>query len=188
MYNIPLILTLLRISVIPIFAVFFFLPYHWAHPIATVIFVLAAITDWLDGYLARSLKQTTDFGAFLDPVADKLLVAFALVIIVGEHYFPGLSIPAAIIVMREIAISSLREWMAEIGKRASVAVSFVAKVKTTLQMVSLILLIWYTPKTSGAWVIWLGAILLYAAAALTLWTMIHYLKIAWPDLTLSRER
>lgn len=188
MINLPLVLTLARILLIPFFIVVYYLPFHWAHPVACIIFVVAAITDWLDGYLARSLKQTTKLGAFLDPVADKLLVACAVVLVIGEHYLSGLAIAAAVIVMREIAISALREWMAELGKRRSVAVSFVAKIKTTTQMVSLILLIWYTPVSSGLWVIWTGAILLYIAAILTLWSMMLYLKISWPDLTLAQEK
>src|SRR3989338_6035492 len=145
MMNIPLLLTLLRISAIPIFGVIYFLPYSWAHPAAALLFLLAAITDWLDGYLARSLAQATDFGAFLDPVADKLMVAVALIFVVGWDYVPYLAVPAAVIVGREIAISALREWMAEVGKHASVAVTFVAKFKTTIQMVALILLLWYYP-------------------------------------------
>lgn len=187
MINIPLLLTLLRMGVIPIFVAVYFLPFHWAHPAATVIFALAAFTDWLDGYLARSLKQATKLGEFLDPVADKLLVGCAVVLVIGENYFPGLSIAAVVIVLREIAISALREWMAEMGKRASMTVTFVAKLKTTVQMVSLILLIWYTPVLSGLWVLWLGSLLLFFAAGLTLWSMIIYLKIAWPDLTLPEE-
>jgi CDP-diacylglycerol---glycerol-3-phosphate 3-phosphatidyltransferase len=181
-------ITLLRILVIPIFVIIYFLPVNWAHPLASILFILAALTDWLDGYLARSLKQTTKLGAFLDPVADKLLIACAVVIVIGQHYMPGLSIAAAIIVMREIAISALREWMAEIGKRTSIAVTFVAKFKTFMQMVALVLLIWYTPQLSGNWVIWTGSILLFLSALLTLWTMAIYLKIAWPDLTLSQEK
>jgi CDP-diacylglycerol--glycerol-3-phosphate 3-phosphatidyltransferase len=188
MLNIPLLLTLMRIAVIPVFMVIYYLPFTYAHPMACVLFVLAAITDWLDGYLARSLKQATRLGAFLDPVADKLLVAAAVVLVVGDNGYPILSISAAVIIFREIAISALREWMAELGKRASVAVTFVAKLKTTLQMLALILLIWYTPMRSSEWVLWAGSLLLVAAAALTLWTMIIYLKIAWPDLTLSQEK
>ncbi len=185
--NIPLLLTLLRISVIPFFGIVYFLPFSSAHLVAAIIFVLAAFTDWLDGYLARSLSQATELGAFLDPVADKLLVAFAVVIVVGQHYMAGLSIAAAVIVMREIAISALREWMAELGKRASVAVTFIAKCKTAFQMVALTLLILYTPDLNR-WILWLGAFLLYLSALLTLWTMIVYLKIAWPDLTLSGKK
>lgn len=180
-------LTIIRLSAIPFFAVVYYLPITWAHPFAAIVFILAAFTDWLDGYFARSLQQHTDLGAFLDPVADKLLVAIALVIVVGQNYLPYLAIPAAIIVGREIAISALREWMAEIGKRASVAVTMVAKIKTFVQMIALILLIWYADAMS-LYVLWAGAILLAISAALTLWTMLNYLKIAWPDLTLSKEQ
>lgn len=185
--NIPTFLTFFRLSAIPIFGVVYFLPFPWANPTAAIIFLIAAITDWLDGYLARNLSQVTDFGAFLDPVADKLLVAVALVFVVGEHYVPYLSIPAAIIVGREIAISALREWMAEIGKRTSVAVNFIAKIKTVIQMIALILLLWYSPGRHTS-ILWAGVVLLYLAALLTLWTMTVYLKAAWPDLTLPREQ
>jgi len=185
--NIPILLTFLRLSAIPVFGIVYYLPFRWAHPAAAIIFLVAAITDWLDGYLARNLSQMTDFGAFLDPVADKLIVAVALMFVVGEHYVPYLAIPAAIIVGREIAISALREWMAEIGKRTSVAVSFVSKVKTTMQMVALILLLWYSPGRHYS-ILWFGIVLLCLAALLTLWTMIVYLKVAWPDLTLPREK
>lgn len=182
-----MVLTFLRLSAIPVFGVIYYLPFRWAHPAAAIVFLIAAITDWLDGYLARNLSQMTDFGAFLDPVADKLMVAVALLLVVGQQYVPYLAVPAAIIVCREIAISALREWMAEIGKRASVAVSFVSKVKTTIQMIALILLLWYSPGRHLI-ILWLGVVLLCLAALLTLWTMIVYLKIAWPDLTLPREK
>jgi CDP-diacylglycerol--glycerol-3-phosphate 3-phosphatidyltransferase len=167
--------------------VLYYLPVSWAHVSAAILFTLAAITDWLDGYLARNLKQTTAFGAFLDPVADKLMVAVALVLVVGELRLPFLAIPAAIIVGREIVVSALREWMAEIGKRTSLAVNMVAKIKTTVQMSALILLLLYRPGDSLI-LQYLGSFLLYIAAILTLWSMIMYLKIAWPDLTLSSEK
>ena len=133
------------------------------------------------------LSQATNLGAFLDPVADKLLVAAALVVVVGQHYIHLLSVPAAIIVMREIAVSALREWMAEMGKRASVAVGYIGKVKTAVQMIALVLLVWYSPLQSN-WLLWLGSALLCASAVLTLWSMIVYIKIAWPDLTLQQEK
>lgn len=185
--NIPIFLTLIRIVAIPVFAVIYVLPFHFAHPTAAVIFVLAAVTDWLDGYLARTLGQTTALGAFLDPVADKLLVAVALVFLLGSHYLSILTIPVAVIIGREIAVSALREWMAELGKRANVAVSFIGKLKTALQMLALILLIWYAPGQKLI-ILWLGVMLLYTSAVLTLWSMVIYLRAAWPDLTLSRER
>jgi CDP-diacylglycerol--glycerol-3-phosphate 3-phosphatidyltransferase/cardiolipin synthase len=177
----PTILTLLRIASIPVFMLVFFLPYAWSGPVSAVIFTIAAITDWLDGYLARKLGQTSRFGAFLDPVADKLMVAAALVLLVLADPSPLLAIPAIIIIGREIAISALREWMAEIGERASVAVSFIAKVKTTVQMISLVLLLIHR-DIAGLPVYSLGVVLLYIAAGLTLWSMFLYLKAAWPSL------
>jgi CDP-diacylglycerol--glycerol-3-phosphate 3-phosphatidyltransferase len=185
--NVPNLLTLLRLLLVPIVVVLYYLPIELAHVLATVLFALAAVTDWLDGYLARNLKQMTKFGAFLDPVADKLMIAVALVLVVGELRLPFLAIPAAIIVGREIVVSALREWMAEIGKRTSLAVSMVAKIKTLAQMTALILLMLYRPGDSILLQI-SGSLLLYIAAALTLWSMVMYLKIAWPDLTLFPEQ
>lgn len=178
--NFPTLLTLLRIFVIPLVVICYYLPLRWAHPLAAIIFLLACVTDWLDGFLARRYQLTTPLGAFLDPIADKLLVAVVLVILVGENLFPGLAIPAAVIVGREVAISGLREWMAEMGKRTSVAVTFIAKIKTSLQMFALILLIWYTPG-QFKYILWLGAILLWIAAGLTLWSMVIYLRLALPN-------
>lgn len=186
--NIPNFLTLARIMMIPLFVIIYYLPVSWNHLGATILFTIAAGTDWLDGYLARYLQQGTRFGAFLDPVADKLMVAVALVIVVGENSIPFLAVPAAVIVGREIIISGLREWMAEIGKRTSMAVTMVAKIKTVVQMLSLVLLLLYVPETSNVLLKILGAVLLYAAAILTLWSMVMYLKTAWPDLTLSPEK
>jgi CDP-diacylglycerol---glycerol-3-phosphate 3-phosphatidyltransferase len=182
--TIPNLLTFLRIVLIPAFVVVFYLPWRFNHLAAAVIFMLAAVTDWLDGYLARNLNQMTKLGAFLDPVADKLMVAIALVMIVGEIGGSYVAVPAAVIVGREIVISALREWMAEIGKRTSVAVGMVGKVKTAMQMVALILLLVYQPFY-GIWLKTLGLGLLYAAAGLTLWSMVMYIKTAWPDLTLE---
>ncbi|QLH43524.1 MAG: CDP-diacylglycerol--glycerol-3-phosphate 3-phosphatidyltransferase [Coxiellaceae bacterium] len=184
--NIPTALTFIRILTIPVFVVLFYLP-GWGRTAAAIIFAVAALTDWLDGYLARNLSQTTRFGAFLDPVADKLQVAIALVLVVGSDSVPYLTIPAAIIVGREIVISALREWMAEIGKRTSVAVSMIGKLKTVMQMVALVLLLAFSRETALWWWV-LGAILLYIAAVLTLWSMVMYLKAAWPDLTLSEDK
>ena len=181
--NIATFLTFGRLSSIPIFGIFYFLSFRWAHFIAAIIFIIAGITDWLDGYLARSLSQTTDFGAFLDLVADKLLVSAALVLVSGEHYVSYLVIPAAVIICREILISALREWMAELGKRISLAVTLLSKIKTSLQMIALTMLIGYTPGNLSIVVLHSGVILLWGAAILTVWTMIIYLKIAWPDLT-----
>jgi CDP-diacylglycerol--glycerol-3-phosphate 3-phosphatidyltransferase len=163
------------------------LPVSWAHEVAALIFAAAAFTDWLDGYLARYLQQGTRFGAFLDPVADKLIVAVVLVLVVGEIGLTYLSIPAAVIVGREIVISGLREWMAEIGQRARVAVSIVAKIKTGAQMVALFVLLLYQPS-APVWIKFSGTVLLYIAAVLTLWSMCVYLKAAWRDLTLSADK
>jgi CDP-diacylglycerol--glycerol-3-phosphate 3-phosphatidyltransferase len=179
--NIPNLLTFLRISLIPIFIIFFYLPFEWRFMATALIFTVAAITDWLDGYLARKLKQVSPLGEFLDPVADKLIVAVALVLLVQTHGTAWLAIPAAIIVSREIVISALREWMAEMGKRRRVAVSIIGKFKTAGQMLSIILLLSQNPSTFN-WVTLLGYILIYAASLLTLWSMVTYLQIAWDDL------
>jgi CDP-diacylglycerol--glycerol-3-phosphate 3-phosphatidyltransferase/cardiolipin synthase len=178
-WNIPNLLTVLRIVLIPVFVLVFFSPYSWANIASTAIFGLAALTDWLDGYLARRLKQLSVFGAFLDPVADKLMVAVALVLLVQDNPTMVFAIPAAVIVGREIAISALREWMSEIGERTKVKVSVIGKVKTTAQMVSILLLLFKSPigpfPTHDV-----GMILIYIAAVLTLWSMIVYMRAAWP--------
>jgi CDP-diacylglycerol--glycerol-3-phosphate 3-phosphatidyltransferase len=179
--SIPNILTLIRISLIPIFVLLFYLPFSWAPMATAIVFAIAAITDLLDGYLARKLKQVSPLGEFLDPVADKLIVAVALVLLVQAHGSALLAIPAAIIVCREIVISALREWMAEVGKRRTVAVSAIGKLKTTGQMVAIILLLSQDPNKISLITI-LGYILIYAAATLTLWSMVGYLRAAWTDL------
>lgn len=178
-------LTLFRIILIPLLVIVFYLPVKWSFLASSAIFTLAAITDWLDGYVARKYDQSTPFGAFLDPVADKLMVAVALVLLVGVHGSAWFAIPAVIIVGREIVISALREWMAELGKRASVAVSFLGKIKTTAQMVAIIVLLAFNPADHPTWKL-IGYVALYAAAGLTLWSMIIYLKAAWPEL-MSKE-
>jgi len=181
-WNIPNILTLLRIVLIPVLVVVFYLPGPWSYQISAMIFGVAAITDWLDGYLARRLQQTSPFGAFLDPVADKLMVAVALVLLVQDNPSELFAVPAAVIIGREIVISALREWMAEIGARTRVAVSIVGKVKTSLQMIAILLLLYKIPV--GAFPTHtVGVILLYIAAILTLWSMFVYLRAAWPILS-----
>lgn len=180
-YNLPNLLTFLRILLIPVFIVVFYLPFKGAHYVAAIIFALASMTDWLDGYLARKLKQISPFGAFLDPVADKLLVATSLLLLTGSKDLNYITLPAIIIVGREIVISALREWMAEIGSRAHVAVSYIGKLKTLWQMLALTLLLAFHPGTSWWGVI--GFILLYLAAILTLWSMTVYLRLAWPILS-----
>lgn len=183
--SLPNVLTLMRIFLIPIFVIVFYLPFVWAHQAAACIFALASFTDWLDGYLARKLQQMSTFGAFLDPVADKLIVTTSLLLLVGARDLNYLTIPAMVIVGREIVISALREWMAEIGRRASVTVSNIGKIKTTLQMFALFLLLAFKPSVS--WWGVLGFILLYLAAILTIWSMIAYLSIAWPELMKKKE-
>lgn len=178
--KIPNLLTLVRIILIPVFILVYYLPYSWAPWAASAIFGLAAITDWFDGYLARKLNQTSPFGAFLDPVADKLMVAAALVVLVESFASPLVTVPAAVIIGREIVISALREWMAEVGQRASVAVSMIGKVKTTLQMVSILILLAFPLYSPWSWA---GIAALYGAAVLTLWSMYAYLRAAWPHLS-----
>lgn len=179
--SLPNLLTLLRILLIPVLVVVFYLPFNWVNAVAAGIFAAASFTDWLDGYLARKLKMLSPFGAFLDPVADKLLVSTSLLLLVGAKDINYITIPAIVIVGREIVISALREWMAEIGKRTSVAVGYIGKVKTFLQMTALFLLLAFNPINSW-WGI-LGFILLYVSAILTIWSMAIYLAIAWPELT-----
>lgn len=179
--NIPNILTLIRIILIPVLVITFYIPVSWNNVATTFIFGLAAATDWLDGYLARKWQQTTAFGAFLDPVADKLIVAVALVLLVQAHPTPWIALPAAIIIGREITISALREWMAELGKRANVAVSKIGKIKTTAQMLAVMMLLYHESLFSLP-IFTMGYILLYIAAILTLWSMLIYLKAALPIL------
>lgn len=174
-------LTLLRIFLIPLIVLVFYLPYDWRYPLASGIFCLAAVTDWLDGWVARKYDQSTPFGAFLDPVADKLMVAVALVLLVEVHATPWFAVPAIVIIGREIVISALREWMAELGKRASVAVSMIGKFKTAAQMSAIIVLLFDNPQ-APTWLTHIGYVLLYIAAILTLWSMVVYMKAAWPDL------
>lgn len=178
--NLPNTLTLARIILIPVFIIIYYLPWNFCHGAAAIIFAVASFTDWLDGYLARKLKQISVFGAFLDPVADKLLVACSLLILVGEQNIHYITLPAIVIVGREIVISALREWMAELGSRASVAVSYIGKIKTALQMVAIFLLIAFRPGLDKAEV--LGVVMLYLAAILTIWSMGVYFLIAWREL------
>ena len=171
-------LTLARIFLIPLFVVIFFLPYKWAHFASAMVFSVAAITDWADGYVARKYNQSTAFGAFLDPVADKLMVVIALLLLVTMHHYSAWFVAAsAVIVGREIVIAALREWMAELGERASIAVSYIGKIKTTLQMTAIIVLLADITLLNP-----LGFIALAGAAALTLWSMVLYLRAAWPFL------
>lgn len=179
--NIPNILTSLRLLLIPVIVVVHYLPFTGTNGLAAGIFLVASFTDWFDGYLARRLNQTTPFGAFLDPVADKVMVAVALVLLIEKFDTPIITIPGMIIISREIVISALREWMAELGKRTSVAVSFIGKLKTASQMGSITLLLWAEHMSEGLVGI-SGLMMLQVAAVLTIWSMFIYLKAAWPDL------
>ncbi|MBU3824171.1 MAG: CDP-diacylglycerol--glycerol-3-phosphate 3-phosphatidyltransferase [Candidatus Oceanisphaera merdipullorum] len=179
MINIPNCVTFFRLLLIPVFIILFYIQFDGAHMWAAGVFALAAGTDWLDGFLARTLKQTTPFGAFLDPVADKVMVAAALIIIVEDYNTPWVTIPALVMIGREIIISALREWMAEIGQRAQVAVSWMGKWKTTIQMVALTGLIWQY----NMYMIWASYVFLYVATILTLYSAYDYLRAAWGDLT-----
>ena len=185
-WNLPNTLTWLRILMIPGIVVLFYLPYWWAHPAAGVGFALAGITDSLDGYFARKLGQTSRLGAFLDPVADKLIVAAALVLIVSRDPQWYLVIAAIVIIGREIAVSALREWMAEIGARGRIKVSVLGKYKTIMQIIGLSLLL-FRRDLFGIPIYALGLVLTAVAAVLTLWSMILYLRLAWPELRDSSQ-
>ena len=187
--NIPNLLTWFRILLIPVFLGVFYvsdqtISLHHKHQISTVIFALAAITDWLDGYLARMLKQTSEFGAFLDPVADKLMVAAALIVLVNLGQVN--IVIAFIIIGREIAISALREWMAQLGDSKSIAVSLLGKIKTTFQMIAIMLLLYREP-IGDFQTFEIGTALIYLAALLTLWSMVYYLRLAMPQIS-RRQR
>ena len=188
--TIPTMLTLLRIVMIPVLAVVFYLPYGWTNFASAAVFALAALTDWLDGWIARRFGQYSAFGAFLDPVADKLMVATALFLIVQGHPTAWMALWAAVIVGREIAVSALREWMAELGQRARVAVATVGKIKTIAQMVALLCLLYainpgkppHPVPWMGNFIFHVGDWLLAIAALLTLWSGFEYLRAAWPVL------
>ena len=189
-FNIPILLTWLRIVLIPLMIGIYYVPDAWINgigrdPAAMLVFVVAGITDWLDGYLARRWNETSAFGAFLDPVADKLVVAAALIMLVQFDRVDA--ILATIIIGREITISALREWMAQIGAHKSVAVSMIGKVKTTAQMIAIPLLLYHAP-IFGFNVHCIGTLLIYVAAVLTLWSMGYYMRMAWPHLSESDKK
>ncbi len=175
--TIPNILTLMRIVLIPLVVAIFYFPYEYSSELSAILFAVAAVTDWFDGYLARKLNQSSSFGAFLDPVADKLMVAAILVLLVDHYSGLWLTLAAIVIIGREITISALREWMSELGKRANVAVSYIGKVKTTAQMLALFFLLYESPLL-GIPSKEVGYVLLLVAAVLTLWSMIQYLRAA----------
>jgi len=173
--------TVLRVLAIPVFITIYYSNIPGSNLIAAIIFTLACITDWLDGYLARKLNQCTDFGAFLDPVADKLLITATLVMLAANYSSPWFVIPAAIMVAREVLISALREWMSTSNQRDIVAVGFIGKVKTATQMLAIIALLAANPSIKDFLLI-TGYVLIYISAILTLWSMYSYLKRAWPML------
>ena len=177
--NIPNALTLIRMLLIPVFLGVYYIEEPWANEAATALFVAAGLTDWLDGYLARKLDQASAFGAFLDPVADKLMVAAALVLLVQADPRPHIAIVAAIIIGREIAISALREWMVMLGQRSKVQVALLGKFKTVTQMLAISLLL-YGDNVGIFPTYNIGLVCLYLAAVLTLWSMVGYLRAAWP--------
>jgi CDP-diacylglycerol--glycerol-3-phosphate 3-phosphatidyltransferase len=183
MWTIPNIITIIRVLLIPVFVIVYFLDWKWAHQAGAFIFWFAAITDWFDGYLARKLNQTSAFGAFLDPVADKLIVATALLLITQSYDTVWITIPAILLMSREIYISALREWMGQQGKQDLVKVSFAGKAKTMAQMLALIGLLSETEYFFGIRIYWvsLGYILLYFAAVLSFWSMLVYTKAACED-------
>lgn len=197
LWNVPNILTVLRIALIPVFVGIFYLPKdamtmgalpaHWVNMAAAGVFALAAFTDWLDGFWARKFNQTSNFGAFLDPVADKLMVTAALVVLVEFERIGA--VIALIIIGREIAVGALREWMAGVGERGSVAVARIGKIKTAAQMLAIELLLYYDSLNFGSWgsfnTKFVGQVLIIFAAALTLISMFYYLKAAWPKFKQS---
>ena len=179
--TLPNTLTLVRIALIPVFVLTYIVFADDMLWISAVLFASAALTDWLDGYLARRLEQRTAFGAFLDPVADKLIVVTALVLLIESHSNLVMTLPGLIIVGREIIISALREWMAEMNRRGLVGVIWLGKIKTAVQMIAIVVLLANPPSLAIPWVI-VGMLLLYVAALMTLWSMFLYLKAAWPTL------
>ncbi len=191
--NLPTWLTLIRLMLLPLMVIVFYLPFHGHNVAAAIIFVLAGVTDWLDGFLARRLKLASVFGAFLDPVADKLMVVVTLFLLVASHRGGWsdmmLAITAAIIVGREISVSALREWMAEIGMRATVKVVFIGKLKTLMQMVALVVLIVEHEKEARLLSLYnIGEWLLVIAGVLTIWSGLHYLRAAWPSFKTEPSR
>ncbi len=185
--GVPNWLTLFRVLLIPVMVVLYILPFHWGHPAAALAFLVASLTDWFDGFLARRLDQRSRLGAFLDPVADKLLVSTALVLLVMANGHFWIAVPAFIIIGREIAVSALREWMAGVGAARAVAVSRAGKVKTAVQMAAIVLMLFGHPL-GGVPIYLIGLALLYLAAALTIYSMSLYLAAAWPQLSARKAR
>ncbi|MCC7247095.1 MAG: CDP-diacylglycerol--glycerol-3-phosphate 3-phosphatidyltransferase [Lysobacter sp.] len=194
--TVPTLLTLGRIVMIPVLVLVFYLPYGWTNFASAAVFALAGFTDWLDGWIARRYQQHSAFGAFLDPVADKLMVAVSLFLIVQGHPTPWMAFWASVIVGREIAVSALREWMAEIGQRATVKVALLGKIKTLVQMFALVCLLYSVapdiPPRETPWmggpIFMIGDWMLAAAAILTLWSGLQYLIAAWPALMAEEKK
>ncbi len=188
--NIPNVLTLSRIFFIPVLVFLYYMQNTYYEYFITfnnllvIVFILASITDYLDGYLARKLQENTKLGAFLDPVADKLLMSTALIILVDDYHNLTILLPAIIIIIREISVSALREWMSRVGKNNSTVVSYVGKVKTFIQMIAIVILL-YKQLILGTTIYYLGIILLYIAMFLTIWSGVVYLKNAVKDLTIK---
>ncbi len=184
-------LTLFRIILIPVLVMLFYLPPGWSNWATAIVFSLAAVTDWLDGFVARRFNLTSEFGEFLDPVADKLMVAVALVILVQSHPTPYFAVPAAIIIGREITISALREWMSRIGRRAVVGVVMIGKIKTTFQMFAIAMLLLNQDLSFfGLGVVdtfYVGHACLWIAAVLTMWSMVQYVKSAMQEINNHRS-
>jgi CDP-diacylglycerol--glycerol-3-phosphate 3-phosphatidyltransferase len=180
--TLPTAITLFRVALIPLFVVVFYLPFSWANIAATSIFFVASVSDWVDGYLARIMKQESSFGAFLDPVADKLMVVVIIILLVEAHPSIYVALPSVIIVAREISISALREWMAQLGSTTTLQVSFIGKAKTVAQMFALGFMIFSEPLM-GLPIFQIGLVLYYWAAFLTIVSMIIYLRAAWPVIT-----
>ena len=180
MWNLPNKITLVRIVMIPIFVIVYYLQLEWNHIISATIFAVAALTDWVDGFIARKYDMVTKFGEFLDPLADKLIVVAALSLLLEVYATPWFAIPAILIIGRELVISGLREWMAKIGLSYKVKVSMIGRVKTWVQMIAIAVLL--IASNQYLFFTFLGFILIYAAAFMSVWSMIHYLKQAWPQL------
>jgi CDP-diacylglycerol--glycerol-3-phosphate 3-phosphatidyltransferase len=183
--TVPTMLTLFRIALLPVMVIVFYAPFHGANIAAALIFLAAAVTDWLDGYIARRYNQWSAFGAFLDPVADKLMVGVTLFLLVQENPTPLLAVTSAVIVGREIAISALREWMAEIGQRKQVNVATLGKVKTVMQIVAIEVLL-YQHDLEGLKLFHVGEAVLVVAALLTIWSALVYLRASWPLINQTR--
>jgi CDP-diacylglycerol---glycerol-3-phosphate 3-phosphatidyltransferase len=183
--TLPTVLTLFRIALLPVMVIVFYSPFAGANVTAALVFLAAAITDWLDGYIARRYNMGSAFGAFLDPVADKLMFAITLFLLVQENPTPLLAIVSAVIVGREIAISALREWMAEIGQRTRVGVAALGKIKTLMQIIAIEVLL-YQHDLEGLRLFHVGESLLVAAAAMTIWSGMVYVRAAWPAMRANR--